>query len=152
MGWEEIGVALWAVWGAQGDYRRQRLPNGLTLSALALGLAVLPLTGRCFLGAPWGSALLGVAAAFLALLPAYVWRLVAAGDVKFFMAMGALGGVDILFPVYLAAGVITLALVARDRLFTGMVQRQYPYGVGLGLGCALVVLSHWRLALHWPVS
>ncbi|MHB8210951.1 MAG: prepilin peptidase [Acidithiobacillus sp.] len=152
MGWEEIGVALWAVWGAQGDYRRQRLPNSLTLSALALGLAVLPLTGRCFLGAPWGSALLGVAAAFLALLPAYVWRLVAAGDVKFFMAMGALGGVDVLFPVYLAAGVITLALVARDRLFTGMVQQQYPYGVGLGLGCALVVLSHWRLVLHWPVS
>ncbi|MBU2806487.1 prepilin peptidase, partial [Acidithiobacillus ferridurans] len=108
MGWEEIGVALWAVWGAQGDYRRQRLPNGLTLSALALGLAVLPLTGRCLLGAPWSAALLGVAAAFLALLPAYVWRLVAAGDVKFFMAMGALGGVDVLFPVYLAAGVITL--------------------------------------------
>jgi prepilin peptidase CpaA len=152
VGWEEIGVALWAVWGAQGDYRRQRLPNGLTLSALALGLAVLPLTGRCLLGAPWSAALLGVAAAFLALLPAYVWRLVAAGDVKFFMAMGALGGVDVLFPVYLAAGVITLALVARDRLFTGRVQRQYPYGVGLGLGCALVVLGHWRLALHWPLS
>ncbi|MBU2721222.1 prepilin peptidase, partial [Acidithiobacillus ferridurans] len=48
--------------------------------------------------------------------------------------------------------VITLALVARDRLFTGRVQRQYPYGVGLGLGCALVVLGHWRLALHWPLS
>ncbi|MBU2724764.1 prepilin peptidase, partial [Acidithiobacillus ferridurans] len=61
MGWEEIGVALWAVWGAQGDYRRRRLPNGLTLSALALGLAVLPLTGRCLLGAPWSAALLGVA-------------------------------------------------------------------------------------------
>ncbi|MBN6749299.1 prepilin peptidase, partial [Acidithiobacillus sp. PG05] len=29
-----MGVALWAVWGAQGDYRRQRLPNRLTLSAL----------------------------------------------------------------------------------------------------------------------
>lgn len=125
----------WAVLAALCDWRRQRLPNWLTLGALGAGVAWIAAGGDLPPGgAPLDHAI-GFVAALLALLPAYALRCVGAGDVKLFAAMGFLGGTAVLLPTLLIAGFAggagALVVLAREGRRRG---RRMPFGIGLALG------------------
>lgn len=143
MEWHSGLTALWALMLAGSDLRYRRLPNGLTLGALAFGLLWAGWTGQIWLGGAGWTGLLGLAAAFFALLPSYAWHKLAAGDVKFMMAVGVLAGASPLLGVYLLAALFTLPVIFLEYLLRGRVQRKTPFGFGIGLACAVVVLSHW---------
>jgi prepilin peptidase CpaA len=94
------------------DWRFRRIPNWLTVSGLAAGVAVnTALSG-------WGgirSALLGAALALGVLLPFVLVRSLGAGDWKLAGALGACLGprqlVSVLLATVLVAGVIALGVV-----------------------------------------
>jgi prepilin peptidase CpaA len=94
------------------DWRFRRIPNWLTVSGLAAGVAVnTALAG-------WGglrSALLGAALALGVLLPFVLVRSLGAGDWKLAGALGACLGprqlISVLLATVLVAGVMALAVV-----------------------------------------
>ncbi len=90
-------VATW--W----DLRHRKIPNGLTIPALAVALCL-----HGALGAGQGL-LLSAAGALVAgalLLPGYLMRFTGAGDLKLLMAVGAF----LSFPHALVAGLLALVL------------------------------------------
>lgn len=142
------------------DWRRRRLPNALTFGGMAYAVLLLLVTGRGPLGAAWLPTLLAGGAAFLILLLPYVVRAMGAGDVKFFMAMGLLGGPAVLTPTLLigglGAGMMALWILAQNgRLpllsplfgYLGLSpllpeegsRRSLPFGVPLGTGFLLAI-------------
>jgi Flp pilus assembly protein, protease CpaA len=152
----QVLLVLWAGVAAAYDWRFQRLPNWLTLGGLAAGAAYLLLAGAAPLGGDplrnWMSA--GVA--LLVLLPPYVFRWMGAGDVKFFLAMGLLGGAKVLLPAFLFGSLLTgmwaLAVVIASRTAPYWVSwkltarllvapTRLPFGVGMAVGFALSVLD-----------
>jgi prepilin peptidase CpaA len=141
--WHTGITALWALILAGSDLRRRRLPNVLTLGALAFGLLWMLWSGITWLGGPWWTGLMGLAAAFFALLPSYAVKKLAAGDVKFMMAVGVLAGASPLLGIYLLAALFTLPVILLEYLLRGQVQRKTPFGFGIGVASALVLLSHW---------
>lgn len=143
MEWHTGITALWALILAGSDLYRRRLPNGLTLGALAGGLLWMAGTGHTWLGGPWWYGLFGLAAAFLALLPSYAWKKLAAGDVKFMMAVGVLAGATPLLGVYLLAALCTLPVILSEYLLRGRVARKTPFGFGIGVATCIVLLSGW---------
>jgi len=75
-------LALMATVAAVFDLRFRRIPNWLTISGLAVGLA----------GGNWRHALLGIGLALAVYLPLYSLRAVGAGDVKLMAAIGSIAG------------------------------------------------------------
>lgn len=78
-----LSVALYS------DLRYQRIPNQLCLVALLSGIVI-----NTYFGTLEGllMAFSGAAIAMLILLPAYIFRLLGAGDVKLMIGIGALSG------------------------------------------------------------
>lgn len=142
------------------DWRSRRLPNVLTLGAMTCGLSSLLLFSHGPLGASWlSSVFAGVVALAILLLP-YSLHAIGAGDVKFFMAMGLLGGPFILLPTLLMgsllAGVMAVWVLACSGrlplvslilerwgltflLPETLSQRRLPFGVPLGIGFLLTI-------------
>ena len=92
------------------DVERRRIPNFLTVPTMVAALAV-------HLPEAVGPALVGLLAPFVLLLPLYATRVMGAGDVKAFMALGALWRAGTALEIALwtllivgAAGVVVLAL------------------------------------------
>ena len=118
---EGINTSLAVIVAATGavsafvDLRTRRVPNRLTLGIAATGLALA--------AARWGSvtvtsALLGLAAGTLLMLPAYVFGAMGGGDVKLFAATGTLLGPQltlIAFVYTLIAGGVFAVVVALNR-------------------------------------
>lgn len=149
-------LVLWAGVGAAYDWRFQRLPNWLTLGGFVAGAAYLLLLGAPLLGGDPLRNWMAAGVALLVLVPAYVYHWMGAGDVKFFAAMGLLGGGKVLLPAFLAAclltGIWALALLTVTRMAPYWVSwrltarllvapRRLPFGVGLALGFILSVLG-----------
>jgi prepilin peptidase CpaA len=154
--WQEACLAGWALLGAGWDLRRRRLPNVLTLGGAALGALWVVLAGQGFGGAAPALCWAGLTAGLLALLPAYALGKMGAGDVKFFAAMGVLGGLWILGPTLvlasLLAGLQALWLLLGRRgwlplpplwLGGGAAGKEIPFGVGLGLAFILSLGAGW---------
>lgn len=82
-------LAILALWASYTDLSRHKLPNKLTAGGTILGFAV-------HAGQNGWNGLIeaaeGTAAGFGIMLVLYVLRAVGAGDVKFFAAVGSLGG------------------------------------------------------------
>src|SRR5215470_13870464 len=96
------------------DFRFRRIPNWLTLGALALGFA-LQVARSGAAGIPM--ALAGAALGLVVLLPFYVMHAMGAGDVKLLAALGALLGPQALLTVIvyaaLVGGAISLVVMVR---------------------------------------
>jgi len=142
------------------DWRSRRLPNVLTFGAMACAFSSWLLFSHGPLGASWLPSLCaGVAALAILLLP-YAVHALGAGDVKFFMAMGLLGGPMILLPTLLVGSLLAAAMALWVLACSGRLplvslilqrwggafllpesapQRHLPFGVPLGIGFLLTI-------------
>lgn len=117
-----LAAAVWT------DLRQRRIPNSLVLAGLGVALALSASPG----GIGAASALGGMAAGFLLLLPLHLLRVMGAGDVKLMAAVGAFVG----YPEVLLA--LSAALVAGGALALAW---------ALGLGQLRTVLRNVRTGL-----
>lgn len=110
------GAVLLSVVAAWTDFRSRRIPNWLTVSGLALGIALnVAATG-------WGglkTSLLGAGLGLLLLLPFVLLRSLGAGDWKLAGALGAFVGwselLNLLLGSIFVAGIMAVALVIYKR-------------------------------------
>ena len=111
-------LALLLIVAAVIDYRSLRIPNWLTAGGTVLGLALNAVGGVSALaGFLW--ALAGAAVACAVLLPAYVFRVMGAGDVKLMAMVGAFLGLPQILPallfVFVTGGVSALLFAVAHR-------------------------------------
>jgi prepilin peptidase CpaA len=106
------GAVILALVAGWTDYRSRRIPNWLTVPALALGIALNAIA------AGWGglkTSLLGAGLGLLLLLPFVLLRSLGAGDWKLAGALGAFVGKDVLLTLLLGsvfvAGIMAVALI-----------------------------------------
>lgn len=168
------------------DVRQRRIPNALVLVTLLAGLLFHALgpkagTGGLFSAEPgalggW-RALGGALTALLLFLPFHMLRVLGAGDVKLFAAVGAFAGpaasVNLALCVLLAGGLLALArmvternarLVMRNTLaalgqmlpgsagsFDAQTHTAWrmPYAVAIALGVA--AYAAWLFSGHDPI-
>lgn len=111
-------LALLVIVAGVSDYRTRRVPNWLTFSGVAAGIAV-----NAFLYALPGLwiSLKGLGLALLIYFPLFALRGMGAGDVKLMAAVGAIAGpanwLGILILTAVFGGIAAIALVAyRHRL------------------------------------
>lgn len=99
---------------AVSDAVRRRIPNWVVLPGMLLGVAANALIPG---GIGATAAAVGLAAGLLAFLPAYVLRLLGAGDVKLMAMVGSfLGATHLLGAIlasFVAGGVLALAVAWR---------------------------------------
>jgi prepilin peptidase CpaA len=98
------------------DLRTRRVPNPLTATLAALGVAF----AACGIGSVTvGGALLGLVLGFALMLPGHLFGATGAGDVKLFAAAGALMGpapiVTAFFYTAIAGGLLALVVAVRRR-------------------------------------
>lgn len=112
-------LAVFALIAFYTDATKQKIPNALTVSGFAAGVGVH------WIGNGWSGLLFslsGAAAAFVVLLLLYLFKAIGAGDVKLFVAIGAMTGVE--FSLYsimysiVYGGIIGVAIIAwKQQLF-----------------------------------
>jgi prepilin peptidase CpaA len=107
-----VALGALAVWF---DVRERRVPNGLTLPALAIGVVIGALDGWAGLG----SALGGAAFGFFFALPFFLVGGLGGGDLKLLTAFGAFLG-----PRRLLTAVVVMALVGGAMAMVAMVRRR----------------------------
>ena len=142
--------------GAVADVRSRRIPNRLTLTAIAAALLV-----RMMLGG-WvevKSGVLGILVASGAFFLIFLLQGIGAGDVKLMAAVGAWAGsgyaVQVLVAAMMAGGVLALFYLRRPEtsleaadgidasrtvspeLNRGMARAQVPFGVAIAIGTLL---------------
>ena len=109
-------LASLALCAGISDWRTRKIPNWLTVSGLAVGVAVNTILYR-WPGAK--SSLLGAGLGLLLLLPFVLIRALGAGDWKLVGALGAFLGparlIGVLFAAVLVAGFMALVLVIWKR-------------------------------------
>ncbi|AEI41512.1 prepilin peptidase [Paenibacillus mucilaginosus] len=109
---EMIAAALFLLAAFCTDVTRSRIPNVLTaagaVAGLLLGLAAGGVNGL-------GGSLAGMAAGFLPMLLLYAIGAVAAGDVKLFGALGAIGGAVFVLEA-MAASLLCAGLIGAGIL------------------------------------
>ncbi|MBB3112928.1 prepilin peptidase CpaA [Paenibacillus phyllosphaerae] len=127
-----LGAALLLMAAFISDVRSMRIPNWLTLPALAAGLLYHVVMGGLS-GAT--AALTGAGAGFLPLMLLYLLKGIGAGDVKLFAALGAWVGpllvLQTLMYAILYAGAVGVILVLALR----------PFGRRVLNGIAILVSS-----------
>ncbi|WP_200966506.1 A24 family peptidase [Insulibacter thermoxylanivorax] len=132
------------------DHRKMIIPNRLTFGGIIIGLAWHGVSSG------WAGlqyALLGMLASMGFMLLIYLCRGVEAGDVKFFAALGAIGGFEIgaagMFYSLIIAGAAGIILLLHRRLRTGRgkgsgherVQFPFMYAVLPGMICSFIMLE-----------
>lgn len=167
--WIAGGAVLLCGTAAWWDLRHRRIPNAITLPAVALAL--------CFHGAIHSGpglllSLAGALSAAALVLPGYAFRFTGAGDVKLLAAVGAL----LAFPTAIIAALLSLVLggalsilislwrrnladlilrtfglgqwllvrsVGVDALAPARSGRGVPLGVAIAIATLVVVFSPW---------
>jgi prepilin peptidase CpaA len=105
--------------GAAIDLRTRRVPNALTFSVAALGLA-LAASGRGSISLPAATG--GLVVGLVMMLPGHLLGGTGAGDVKLFAAIGGLLGpktIAVAFVYTAIAGGLLAAVVAMNRRSLG---------------------------------
>ncbi len=144
-------LMLFAASVCLADLLNRKIPNWLVIAGLIVALA-----GRAWAGGlgAVGSGLGGLLVAAALVVPIYMARGMAAGDVKAIGVAGAFVGLP-LAPVATAfvlvmGGLCALAVIARKRVqnpgLDGTLKTKMPYGVAIALG--LGSFCWWQL--HTP--
>ncbi len=124
----DVWVAGVAATGALVDLRTRRIPNALTVPAMAGGVLLLAAT-RGWAGV--GDASAGIATAMALLVVPFALRWAGGGDVKFLMAFGAClgprGAVEAFLWATAAGGLLAVAMLGvtsrgRERVLTSWIQ------------------------------
>ena len=106
-----IGVAL----AAAIDWRSRRIPNWLVLGLLIIGLG---LSAQGLTAVSFTYSLLGIAAGFVLLFPAFALGAMGGGDVKLLAAIGAwcgpVGALAVLLSATVAGGIIAIIQAAQS--------------------------------------
>lgn len=137
------------------DVRERRIPNYLTLTAIASGLAL-----QAIINGAEGlfNSFLGLGFGLLLLFPLFAVSKFGAGDVKLLAAIGTLRGIHFLWRAALlgavSGGFLAVVALAYHRelsyvtlgLITGSYRtsRSYPYSPAIALGVLLADLG-WLL-------
>jgi len=150
--------------GALIDARQRRIPNEVSMATMGMGL-LLAASGVGSITLT--SALAGLTAGFLMMLPGHLFGATGAGDVKLFAAAGTLLGVGRIIPAFLCvaiAGGVFAVLIAWQRgrlsrtmkLAAGLCGRpdegknaiespaehnRFPYGPAIAVGCVVTALT-----------
>ncbi|BAN27241.1 A24 family peptidase [Caballeronia insecticola] len=147
----------WALAVGLSDWRRRLIPNALVLAG-GVGALTLAAARLSPFDISTGTALVGLAAGFVALLPFYLFGMMGAADVKVFAVLGAWCGPRALLGIWvaasLAAGVHALVLLARRRAVFAL--RDFPQEASLAerrrnstpYGLLLAAAGIGHLALH----
>jgi len=104
--------------GAVIDMRQRRIPNVVSVTTAAVGVA---LAASGLSGLTVASSLAGLAAGFALMLPGHIIGGTGAGDVKLFAAAGTLLGTGRILPAFLfvaiaGGGLAVLVAIQRGRL------------------------------------
>lgn len=145
-------VLIWCVAIAWSDWQSRRIPNSLVAAGFAVALLGLVIQGHTLFGVTPLLSLAGAVGGLLLMLPMYATRVMAAGDVKLFAAIGALFGVWSLLPIWLVssllAGAHALVWITVQRLLPQYAETpllgafgRLPYGVHLAGGVACIALQ-----------
>lgn len=145
------------------DIRERRIPNVVSVSMAAAGLA---LSAAGLSEVTLMSSFAGLALGFAMMLPAHVLGATGAGDVKLFAAAGTLLGSDRMVPAFLSMAIVggalaltvawyrgrigrTLQLTARLAVRPGQLRdtvtstaehNRFSYGPAIAVGCVIAVL------------
>jgi prepilin peptidase CpaA len=111
-----IALAAGALTATVVDIRERRIPNVLTGSMAAVGVA---LAAAGWSGVSVGASLAGMLAGLLLMLPGHALGATGAGDVKLMAAVGAVLGVHTIVNAFLftalAGGLLAIAVALRRR-------------------------------------
>jgi prepilin peptidase CpaA len=111
-----IALAAGALTATVIDIRTRRIPNVLTGSMAALGIA---LAAAGMSGISVGASVAGMVAGLLLMLPGHALGATGAGDVKLMAAVGAVLGIPLIVNAFLftavAGGVLAIAVALRRR-------------------------------------
>lgn len=143
---------VWCGLIAWSDWSQRRIPNALIAAGFAFALLGLAFLGQTPFGATPLHSMLGAFAGLLSFIPLYIAKIMGAGDVKLFAAIGAMLGVWALFPVWLIAsllaGLHALIWASSVRLMPRLaaapgagVFGRLPYGAHLAMAVICVVLK-----------
>lgn len=145
--WGRIMLLVWLLLIAIIDFRSRKIPNLLSMGALAFALLMLLVTGKTVNQISAAAAVAGFVAGLALTLPGYVTRTLGAGDVKLLAAIGLLLGLQVMLQtwVFAALGVFVLILLqsALSALGLGVYGRSgkfIPYGTALAVALAVVLL------------
>ena len=135
----EIALVIVVTAAACSDFLTRRIPNWITLSGVALGLA-----GHIFYDGVRGAVVsvsgIGLGATIFIVL--YLAGGMGAGDVKLFGAVGALLGPQPLILAFvctgLLGGIAAVALSARHRRLDSL---RMPYGVIIASGTLMSLVA-----------
>lgn len=139
-------VVIWCVTVLIADLAYRRIPNWISLGAIAVALAMFAYSGKSLLGASWLSMLLGVVVALSLTLPGYLMHQLGAGDVKLLAAIALLAGWKAVLVSFCVGALLTalVALVvmagARYASYQLSHRRWLPFGAALSIG---LLLSIW---------
>lgn len=141
----EMIVVAWCFSVAMADVWSRRIPNVLTLGVCLVAICWLLVNGHSILYASLPSVALGVGASLLLTLPAYLSRLLGAGDVKLLLTIALLGGAHLTLSAFVIASMLAIIFLIAHSLFSRFSQysekpkRWIPFGATLsaGLLCAI---------------
>lgn len=144
----ETLVVLWCLSVCLSDLHARRIPNTLTIAGCLIAVFSLLFTGHTLLGESWQSAVLGTIISLLLTLPAYVARLLGAGDVKLILVIALIGGLYLTLFSFVIASFLSILLSFSYFIFTQFSaqknnpKRWIPFGAALsaGLLCAIGVV------------
>lgn len=139
-------VIAWGLAVLATDLSVRRIPNLFSMAAAVLAVAFLAVTGEGVLGASWQAVLAGAALALALTLPGYFARLLGAGDVKFLLAIGLLGGWQVVLISFAIGGLLGGAaalsglVLARYAGFPLSAGRWLPFGAALAIGLLVAIV------------
>lgn len=136
----EMIVVAWCFSVGLADLSSRRIPNVLTLGVCLVAICWLLVNGYSILNASLPSVALGVGVSLLLTLPAYLTRLLGAGDVKLFLAIALLGGAHLTLSAFVIASVLAMIFLIAHSLFFRLSRhsqkpkRWIPFGAALSVG------------------
>lgn len=139
-------MLVWLLFVAALDLRTKSIPNILTLGGMVVGVCILLSTGQSLTLASMQSVVCALLIVLLLTLPAYIYKLVGAGDVKLLVAIALLCGLQLTLQTYVLAS-IGLAITALTigilrKLSSKQVQqakRSLPFGAALAITLILIL-------------
>lgn len=160
-------VIAWAMLIIFYDIRSRIIPNYLSIGAVLLALLVLSVTGQTVTHEPISSAIIGLIIALLITIPAYAFKLLGGGDVKFLCSISLLCGVNVMIISFVIASLsLFVILIILSRLYLLNIilpldikvlakrapkEKYIPFGAAIAVGLVLTQVYPNLLLLPYSI-